>query len=154
MEQEKVLCIRTSDNQNVPITRVAAVYLSVDEDHPGYIFIKAGVSDNDETAFRRFNPNEFEKGLWTRWENEIYDETLSNVTITCFNCKAELEEKLGKEWFEKYMKTNSGSGQEWKYLMGKANAIMTELATPVIQRYAANIYAHLPKVADVIEIEI
>ena len=59
MEQEKVLCIRTSDNQNVPITRVAAVYLFVDEDHPGYIVIKAGVSDNDETAFRRFNPNEF-----------------------------------------------------------------------------------------------
>lgn len=154
MEQEKVLCIRTSDNQNVPITRVAAVYLFVDEDHPGYIAIKAGVSDNDETAFRRFNPNELEKGLWTRWENEIYDETISNVIITYLNCKVELEEKLGKEWFEKYMKTNSGSGQEWKHLMGKAKAIMTELATPVIQKYANNIYAHLPKVADVIDIEI
>ena len=76
------------------------------------------------------------------------------MIITYLNCKVELEEKLGKEWFEKYMKTNASSGQEWKHLMGKAKAIMTELATPVIQKYANNIYAHLPKVADVIDIEI
>jgi hypothetical protein len=146
MDQEKVLCIRTADGQNVPITRVAGLYLNTFEVQPGYIQLNAIIGNRDDTAFCMFDKNEIKKGVM-RWKDDIYGDIEMNiVTIVYFNCTKDLEEYLGKEDFEKYMAQDEG-------LKEKADSYMFELAAPVVRRYADNIYSHLPVVPDVIELE-
>lgn len=151
MDQEKILCIRTADGQNIPITRVAGLYLNTYEVPLGRIQLNAIIGDSDNTAFCMFNKNEIKKGIM-RWKDDIYsDIEMNTVTIIYFNCTKDLEEYLGKEDFEKYMAQDRSFKE--KDLKEKADSYMFELAAPVVRNYADRIYSHLPIVPDVIELE-
>lgn len=147
MDQEKVLCIRTADGQNVPITRVAGLYLNTYAVQLGHIQLNAIIGNRDDTAFCMFDKNEIKKGVM-RWKDDVYGDIEMNiVTIAHFDCTKDLEAYLGKEDFEKYM------AQQDEEIKEKADSCMFELAASVVRKYADKIYSHLPVVPDVIELE-
>ena len=146
MDQKKVLCIRTVDGQNVPITKLAGLYLNTYEVRLGYIQLNAIIGNSDNTAFCMFDKNEIKKGVM-RWNDDVYGDIEMNiVTIVHFNCMKDLEAYLGKEDFEKYMAQD-------RELKDKADSYMFDLAAPIVKNYADKIYSLLPVVPDVIELE-
>lgn len=146
MDQKKVLCIRTADGQNIPITRLAGLYLNTYEVRLGYIKLNAIIGNSDNTAFCMFDKNEIKKGVM-RWNDDVYKDIEMNiVTIVHFNCMKDLETYLGKEDFEKYMAQD-------RELKDKADSYMFDLAAPIVKNYADKIYSLLPVVPDVVELE-
>lgn len=156
-EQTKVLCVRTIDGVNIPITRIRQLYLERPEKPDtlvGEMRFCAVIGEQEDSAFHYFDPEDCIK-FRLHDTCGVYDDSITTVDLA--KKVYPITDHFTQDEMCIFLYGSDTHKQERPYdeteeIKRRCLGWLFAQAEPEMRAFARKIYEALPKVAEVIEI--